>query len=245
MCAPDLQHCIAAIASLDEPVRRELYLYVAGRGREVGRDEAARALRISRALAAFHLDKLAELGLLDAAYRRLSGRQGPGAGRPAKLYRRSTRQLEITLPQRRYDLAGRLLARALAAQRSPASRRVLERAAHDLGKTLGQEARAEGRRGRGRRRTVGPRVPRGPGGPLAAALAALADCGFEPARVDGEVRLRNCPFDAVAAEARVLVCGMNLALVRGLVAGAGVRRARARSAPEAGACCVALTLPAR
>ena len=238
MCAPDLQSCIAAIASLDEPVRRELYLYVAGRGREVGRDEAARALRISRALAAFHLDKLVELGLLDAAYRRLSGRQGPGAGRPAKLYRRSTRQLEITLPQRRYDLAGRLLARALAAQRSPASRRVLERAAHDLGKTLGREARGEGRRGRGRRRTRG-------GEPLAAALAALDDCGFEPARVDGEVRLRNCPFDAVAAEARVLVCGMNLALVRGLVAGAGVRRVRARSAPEAGACCVALTLSAR
>src|SRR5881409_1470979 len=75
MCAPDLQSCIAAIASLDEPVRRELYLYVAGRGREVGRDEAARALRISRALAAFHLDKLVELGLLDAAYRRLSGRK--------------------------------------------------------------------------------------------------------------------------------------------------------------------------
>jgi predicted ArsR family transcriptional regulator len=238
MWAPDLQDCIAAIASLDEPLRRELYLYVAGRGREVGRDEAARALRVSRALAAFHLDKLVELGLLDTAYRRLSGRQGPGAGRPAKLYRRSRRQLAITLPQRRYDLAGRLLARALAAQRSPASRRVLERAAHDLGKTLGQEARAEGRRGRRRRRTLG-------GEPLAAVLAALDDCGFEPARVDGEVRLRNCPFDAVAAEARVLVCGMNLALVRGLVAGAGVRRVRARSAPEAGACCVALTLPAR
>jgi len=244
MCAPDLQSCIAAIASLDEPVRRELYLYVAARGREVGRDEAARALRISRALAAFHLDKLVELGLLDAAYRRLSGRQGPGAGRPAKLYRRSTRQLEITLPRRRYDLAGRLLARALAAQRSPASRRVLERAAHDLGKTLGQEARGKGRSGRGRRRTRGG-GPGGPGGPLATVLAALDDCGFEPARVDGEVRLRNCPFDAVAAEARVLVCGMNLALVRGLVAGAGVRRVRARSAPETGACCVALTVSAR
>jgi predicted ArsR family transcriptional regulator len=228
--APDLVHQIAAIASLDEPVRRELYLYVAGRGREVGRDEAARALRIARALAAFHLDKLVELGLLDAAFRRLSGRQGPGAGRPAKLYRRSTRQLEITLPQRRYELAGRLLARAFAAQRSPASRRVLERAARDLGKTLGQEAR-----GRGRRRT---------GEPLAAALAALNACGFEPARENGEVRLRNCPFVALASEARVVVCAMNLALVQGLVAGAGTRRVRARSAPQAGACCVALTLPA-
>src|SRR2546429_2846136 len=143
-------------------------------GREVGRDEAARALRISRALAAFHLDKLVQLGLLEAAYRRLSGRQGPGAGRPAKLYRRSTRQLEITLPQRRYALAGRLLARALAAQRSPASRRALERAARDLARTLGQAARSAGRRGRGRRRGGGP------GGALPAALAAPADRGCRP-----------------------------------------------------------------
>src|SRR5438445_9246773 len=119
MHGSEFERQIAAIASLHEPARRGLYLYVSSRRREVGRDEAARALRISRALAAFHLDKLVQLGLLEAAYRRLSGRQGPGAGRPAKLYRRSTRQLEITLPQRRYELAGRLLARALAAQRSP------------------------------------------------------------------------------------------------------------------------------
>src|SRR2546425_12818334 len=115
MCAPDLQYRIAAIASLDEPVRRELYLYVAGRGSEVGRDEAARALRISRALAAFHLDKLVQQGLLDASYRRLTARRGPGAGRPAKLYHRSARQLDVTLPERRYELAGRVLARALTA----------------------------------------------------------------------------------------------------------------------------------
>ncbi|HYX82200.1 MAG TPA: hypothetical protein VE714_07400, partial [Gemmatimonadales bacterium] len=140
----------------------------------------------------------------------------------------SIRQLELTLPRRRYDLAGRLLARALAKQRSAAARRTLERAAHDVGKTLGQEAR-RGHSGRTRR-------------PLAAALAALEDCGFEPARVKREVRLRNCPFVAVAAEARVLVCGMTLALVRGLAAGAGARRLRARAAPQAGACCVALTL---
>src|SRR5216117_1252223 len=100
MCAPDLQSCIAAIASLDEPVRRELYLYVAGRRRDVGRDEAARALRISRALAAFHLDKLVKHGLLETSYRRLTHRRGPGAGRPAKLYRRAARQLEVALPPR-------------------------------------------------------------------------------------------------------------------------------------------------
>ncbi|HEX4627937.1 MAG TPA: hypothetical protein VH137_04025 [Gemmatimonadales bacterium] len=232
MHASDFEHQIAAIASLDEPIRRRLYLYVAARGREVGRDEAARALRISRALAAFHLDTLVARGLLDTSYRRLSGRQGPGAGRPAKVYGRGTHQLEVTLPRRRYDLVGRVLARALTQQRSLGARRVLERAARALGKKLGSEAR-HGRRGGGA----------ATGRPLGAALAALDQCGFEPARVNAEVRLRNCPFAALAAEARLVVCGMNLALVRGLVLGAGARGVRARLAPEAGACCVVLAVP--
>src|SRR5437870_13176801 len=110
MHGSEFERQIAAIASLHEPARRGLYLYVAGRRREVGRDEAARALRISRALAAFHLDKLVRLGLLDASFRRLTARRGPGAGRPAKLYHRAARQLDLTLPERRYQLAGRVLA---------------------------------------------------------------------------------------------------------------------------------------
>src|SRR5213593_300595 len=93
---------------------RGLYLFIAGRRCEVGRDEAASALGISRALAAFHLDKLVQQGLLDTSYRRLTTRRGPGAGRPAKLYRLSARQVELTLPERRYKLAGRVFARARA-----------------------------------------------------------------------------------------------------------------------------------
>src|SRR2546428_15779 len=127
MHGSEFERHIAAIASLHEPARRGLYLYVAGRRRDVGRDEAARALRISRALAAFHLDKLVQQGLLETSYRRLTGRRGPGAGRPAKLYRRSIRQVDFTLPRRRYELAGRLLAQALTAAGSPAARRMLRR----------------------------------------------------------------------------------------------------------------------
>src|SRR5256885_10967224 len=93
----DLESQIAVISLLDEPIRRGLYLYVAERRCEVGRDEAARALRISRALAAFHLDKLVQQGLLDASYRRLTARRGPGAGRPAKLYHRD-RKSELQSP---------------------------------------------------------------------------------------------------------------------------------------------------
>jgi len=227
----DLERQIAAISLLDEPIRRGLYLYVAERRCEVGRDEAARALRISRALAAFHLDKLVQQGLLDASYRRLTDRRGPGAGRPAKLYHRSTRQLDLTLPERRYELAGRVFARALTVV-APAARGVLQRAARVEGRRLGADAR---------RRTDGSA---GTDRLLANALAVLDECGYDPARVNGEVRLRNCPFDALANECRPLVCGMNLALLRGLLAAAGARGTRAElRAPEAGSCCVVLKTP--
>ena len=228
MPGTDLEQQIAAIALLDEPIRRGLYLFVAERRYEVGRDEAAGALHISRALAAFHLDKLVQQGLLDASYRRLTARRGPGAGRPAKLYHRSSHQLDLTLPERRYVLAGRVFARALTAA-APAARDALERAARAEGRTLGADARRRAGAHAGTDRL------------LANALTVLGECGYDPARIKGEVRLRNCPFDALANECRPLVCGMNLALLRGLLAAAGARGTRAElRPPEAGSCCVVL-----
>src|SRR5215210_4980262 len=95
---PDLAAQISAIAALNEPIRRALYTYVAEQAGPVGRDEAAEAAGITRELAAFHLDRLLDEGLLDVEYRRLSGRSGPGAGRPAKLYHPSRRQVQVSLP---------------------------------------------------------------------------------------------------------------------------------------------------
>jgi len=224
----ELERQIAAIASLDEPIRRGLYLYVLGRRREVGRDEAARALRIARALAAFHLDKLVEHGLLETSYRRLTRRRGPGAGRPAKLYRPASRTLVFTLPARRYELAGRVFVRAIADAASPATRGTLERAARAAGRRLAGGMRPS-TRGRGRAGNT-----RG----LNAALAVLGECGFEPVRRNGEVRLSNCPFEALAEECRPLVCGMNLALVRGVLTGMSARGVRAELRPAPGSCCV-------
>ena len=221
----ELERQIAAIASLDEPVRRGLYCYIASRRREVGRDEAARALQISRPLAAFHLDKLVGQGLLETSYRRLTGRRGPGAGRPAKLYRRSAHQLDLTLPRRRYELAGRLLAQALTVGRSPAAVRALRRAARDLGRGLGADAR---------------RGPRGVGTPLARLLAVLEWCGFEPVRSNGSLHLANCPFAALANQSRPLVCGMNLALLEGVLQGVQARSMRAVLDPQPPSCCVVL-----
>ncbi|MFC7642835.1 helix-turn-helix domain-containing protein [Streptosporangium lutulentum] len=69
------------MTTLQDPVRRAVYDYVAAQGREVGRNEAAEAVGVQRTLAAFHLDKLVEAGLLEANFRRLTEKTGPGSGR--------------------------------------------------------------------------------------------------------------------------------------------------------------------
>lgn len=213
------------LAALDEPVRRKLYLYVVGRGRDVSRDEAARATRVSRALAAFHLDKLVEADLLRATFRRLSGRVGPGAGRPSKLYRRAATQFDLSLPPRRYELAAHVLAQALAETSVPDRLETLRRAAREWGARLAKDSS----------------VRKGSGLPLTQAVRALQVCGFEPHTTpEGEVVLGNCPFVTLSADRRDLICGMNLALVEGLLSGLDLREVDARLAPREGMCCVAL-----
>src|SRR5262245_49631005 len=225
----DFARQLETLALLDEPVRRRLYLFVAEHGAEVSRDQAARATKVSRALAAFHLDRLVEAGLLETTFRRLTGRTGPGAGRPAKLYRRASVQLDVTVPERRYELAAHILARALAALPPEESRALLRKAARDWGRRMAADDR-EGTRARG-----------GGGPALARAARALRACGFAPRRTkDGKVVLGNCPFDTLARERRQMVCGMNLALVEGLVDGLELEGVRARLDPLPGGCCVAL-----
>jgi len=231
MARRGLERDIAGIAALGEPARRLLYFYVVDRGGAVSREAAARGVGISRALAAFHLDKLVDAGLLVVEYRRLTGRTGPGAGRPAKLYRRSPDQVAVSLPPRSYALAADLFAQAL--ERSPGGGgRALAPVARGAGRRLGRVARERtaggGARGASRERL------------LAAAMELLASLGFEPVRTPGEVRLRNCPFHALAERHRALVCGANLALLEGVLAGLGAPGIRAALDPQPGMCCVTL-----
>ena len=225
MDSKDFAEQLRKLAALDEPVRRKLYLFVVGRGGDVSRDEAARATRVSRALAAFHLDKLVEADLLQASFRRLSGRAGPGAGRPSKLYRRASAQFDLSLPERRYELAAHVLAQALAETGTQDRLEVLRRAARDWGTRLAQDTSVRQRHGL----------------PLTQAERALQVCGFEPRRTpNGEVVLRNCPFASLRAGSRELICGMNLALIEGLLTGLDLQGVDARLAPREGMCCVAL-----
>ncbi|MDV2476839.1 helix-turn-helix domain-containing protein [Rhodococcus zopfii] len=212
------QFGIAALAALGEPARSRLYEYVVNRRESVGRDEVAAALGIARTTAAFHLDRLVEEGLLDVEFARRSGRVGPGAGRPAKLYRRAARQIDVTLPARRYELAGRLLADAVdeSDRTGESPRVVLSRRAAELGRRIGEDSAGE--------QTV----------------EVLADHGFEPIDDGSTIRLGNCPFHALVDGHTDLVCGMNLDLLTALLEGMGDRTRRACLDPAPGFCCVRL-----
>jgi predicted ArsR family transcriptional regulator len=223
---------IASAAVLAEPVRRALYEHVAGRDEPVDRDQAAAATGIGRPLAAFHLDRLVAAGLLEVEYRRRSGRTGPGAGRPAKFYRR-TRGLdvELSLPARRYRMAAEIFADGLDRRPDDEVRDEVRAAARERGTALAAGAATGAGSG-------GAKTRRSRNAARQELVAVLAREGFEPTDDGREIRLRNCPFDVLATEHRGLTCSMNLALLEGLSDGVGDSGLNAVAGPRDGSCCV-------
>lgn len=238
----DFARQVTGVGALAEPARRALYLYVVAQPDAVSRDQAAAGVGLPRHTAKFHLDRLVDEGLLEAEFRRLSGRQGPGAGRPSKLYRRAERQVEVTLPERHYELAGAILAAAVeaAADGDP----VLD--------AVARTARAAGRR---MATPVSDATPTDVGEPvvvLDALVGVLRRYGYEPRREGDRLVLANCPFHALARDHTQLVCSMNLEVVTALADELHARRgestapglhAEARLDPEPGRCCVTLSVP--
>jgi predicted ArsR family transcriptional regulator len=212
---------VTKLGALADPVRRALYRFVADQPGAVSRDQAADGVDVPRHTAKFHLDRLVDEGLLVTEFRRLTGRSGPGAGRPAKLYRRSAKEVAVSLPHRRYDLAGDVLADAV--ERSLAGTPIdvaVREAAGDAGA-----------------RAVGASSPDRAAAELDQVAGVLAGLGFEP-RVDGDLLLKNCPFDRLASDHTELVCGMNLAFVEAVADGLGCTAVEPGLDPDPGRCCV-------
>ena len=224
----DAAHDLTAVAPLAEPIRQQLYLYLRERDEPVGREEAARHVGVKARLAAFHLDKMAEAGLLDVEYRRLSGRAGPGAGRTAKVYSVSSRSFSVQIPQTRYALAASMMASALSGGGSrPDGVESLQDVATTVGGSLGDEIRQETQTNKARQEAV---------------RRKLKQLGYEP-RVEesGEWTLRNCIFSELSASHRELVCGMNAAFVTGIVNGAHLLSLKVERRMAAWpACCIQL-----
>jgi predicted ArsR family transcriptional regulator len=215
----DRDRDLIALGLLVEPVRRDLYDWVVAQARPVGREEAARALKITRALATFHLDRLAAAGLLEGGYRRLSGRVGPGAGRPARVYWRADREFSVSLPDRRYERIAQLFASALERIGDQSVPAPLQVAARELGEQIATTRRR--------------------GAPAKRLTAALEAGGYEPVTDKaGAIRLRNCPFDALADAHRPLVCGTNLAIAEGIIRGSGATIVQPILDFQPGLCCV-------
>jgi predicted ArsR family transcriptional regulator len=199
-----------AVSTLADASRRALYDYVRRQDHPVAREEAAEATAMSRNLAAFHLDKLVDAGLLAARYEAPPGVKR-GRGRAPKVYEPIGDGLAVTIPERRYELIAEILAGAVDTGAEPAE------VAHRAGMTLGEQMR-----------------------PAADIVEILAGLGFEPASSALDVRLHNCPFHALAARHTTLVCGLNHAFITGLLAGLGSGTHEARLTPTPNACCVRL-----
>lgn len=203
---------LAGLSALDDPVRQRLYQYIASRDEPVAREDAASAVGISRTLAAYHLDKLAEAGILAVSYARPAGRSGPGAGRPAKRYSRTRAELSVSVPPRNYALLADLLVAAMVADDAGTVRSAIAAAARRAGRSGAAEHDVFG---------------------------ALCDYGYEPAVTgDGDIELRNCPFERLARQYTEEVCGLNLQLIRGMLEGAGEPPQRAALTPCERRCCV-------
>lgn len=217
----DLSAQAAGIGALADDTRRALYEYVSGQTEPVGREQAAMALGLAVHNVNFHLDRLVAEGLLEVEYRRLSGKTGPGAGRPSKLYRRASREFVISLPPRRYDLVGDILAAAVtrAAEGVPLEQ-ALHESAHREGQSVGHGAEGVDR-----------------AGSLPALAQVLRTQDYEPHVQGDEIVLSNCPFDALAQKHTALVCGLNQAFVQGVVDALG-SDVTACLEPELGRCCV-------
>lgn len=214
---PSGLEALPELSTLVDPVRRRLYDYVGAQPGRVTREEAAAATGVARNLAAYHLDKLVEAGLVEAGYARPEGRGGPGAGRPAKHYTRTDRELSVTVPARSYLLMADVLAQAVAADPTGAVRTAAGRAARRAGAAAAADEDLEG---------------------------ALCRCGYEPTRTaDRDIELRNCPFHRLSAEHVELVCGLNLDLVEGILEAVGEPVDRAELRPRAGRCCVVIHEP--
>lgn len=224
----EFEQDVQRVASLADTVRGRLYRFVVSQPFAVGRDEAAHGVGVARHIAKFHLDKLVAQGLLDTEFRRLTDRTGPGAGRPAKLYRRSDRTVSVTLPDRQYELAGAVLAAAVVAAEQDGSpvADAIHQAALERGRAIGRSFSGLIRRTRSK--SARTRVM----------YDALGQCGYEPSADGTSIVLRNCPFHNLAQSHTELVCGMNLDLLVGLAEGMELKGVTPRLDPSPGRCCV-------
>ena len=231
MSRSNQQESLHAIAVASDPLRQGLVAFAVRHPGSFSRDDAAAALEITRTAAAFHLDKLAESGILEVEFRRRTTRVGPGAGRPAKFYRARASEIAASFPERHYDVVGEVLAAAIElAEAKPDACLILQRpqceAAMIKGRDLDWASAVFAAKSAGRHTECVP------------VASALVTAGYEPEVGDYATALTNCPFHHLAESHTDTVCTLNHAFVRGVLDGLGEDPDRVELAPDRPNCCV-------
>lgn len=198
--------------ALGDPTRRKIFFFVREAGVLVGKDEVAEAIGIERRLAAFHLDKLVEQGFLRAEFQRRTGRTGPGAGRPAKLYALTESEVSVSLPERHYDLLAELLLRSMAGGSDVPTQAVLERVGYEFGREIGLRQREES----------GDATPLSARSTTTEAIAEvvrlLSRYGFAAESAGGDaIKACSCPFEEMAFHDPARVCGLDRSIWKGIL----------------------------
>ncbi|MGW4339495.1 helix-turn-helix transcriptional regulator [Rhodococcus koreensis] len=224
----DAATAFTAVAALADDLRRRMYGFIRVSRRPVSRDEAAAAVGISRRLAAFHLDKLVAVGVLQARYDAVGGIRK--VGRTPKVYEPIAADIRISIPARHPEMLADILLDAVLTDEGGRARERAVQIATQRGTELGTAARAPGR-------------PASSGADRILTLAeqVLVGRGFEPDRATPTcLRLRNCPFHPLASKAPELVCGVNHAFLTGFLTGLDAPQVQAVLAPRPAHCCVEL-----
>lgn len=188
-----------------DPTRRGIYRYLRGASEPLTASEVAEVFGVHRTVARAHLEKLAQLGLVESGTRRRSG-----GGRPAKTYVLTAERLEVMLPPRRYERLSRFLLRLIDSTVEP---EVAGELAFALGRDFGAETAAEIAGD-----DVQPPIKLAP----RAALAWMDEAGYSVTLDDGAkgvvaVEVRNCVYRELAEEYPDIVCPFDRGTVCGML----------------------------
>ena len=192
-------------ASLGDPTRRGIDVSVRESAEPSTATQIAELFDIHPNVARHHLDRLASDGYLRVTRQRPPGKTGPGAGRPAKCYEATAKEIAIQFPPRRHELLSELLLR------------VVERVAPEDGPQIAEEIGLE--YGRELAAQVGMPEEAGFESAVTAVARAMLGVGFEMQALPDDRRLltSHCPFGSTAAAHPELVCKLDQGIVRGLM----------------------------
>ena len=193
--------------TLGDATRRGIYVTVRESTEPVTASQISEMFDIHANVARHHLDRLVSDEYLQVTRKRPSGRTGPGAGRPAKHYEPTRKNVSVQFPARRYDLLAELLLRVIERIAPDNAAEV----ADEIGREYGRELAAE----------IGFPEDSGYDTAAIAVASALMGVGFEvEARPDDhELVTRFCPFGESAKNHPAIVCQLDQGLVTGLLEG--------------------------